>query len=80
MAYQITSMMEGVIERGTARKLRDLNAPIAGKLEQQIRIKMWFIGYTPDLVIGVYVGYDKPKTLDTSKPAQVLLFQYLKVL
>ena len=40
LAYQITSMMEGVIERGTARKLRDLNVPIAGKPGQQIRIKM----------------------------------------
>ena len=64
LAYQITSMMEGVIERGTARKLRDLNAPIAGKTGTTNQNKdAWFIGYTPDLVIGVYVGYDKPKTL-----------------
>ena len=64
LAYQITSMMEGVIERGTARKLRDLNVPIAGKTGTTNQNKdAWFIGYTPDLVIGVYVGYDKPKTL-----------------
>tara|TARA_E500000178_G_scaffold93499_1_gene92463 strand:- start:1852 stop:2298 length:447 start_codon:yes stop_codon:yes gene_type:complete len=56
--------MEGVIERGTARKLRDLNVPIAGKTGTTNQNKdAWFIGYTPDLVIGVYVGYDKPKTL-----------------
>ena len=64
LAYQITSMMEGVIERGTARKLRDLNVPIAGKTGTTNENKdAWFIGYTPDLVIGVYVGYDKPKNL-----------------
>jgi len=63
-AYQITSMMQGVIERGTARKLKDLNVPIAGKTGTTNQNKdAWFIGYTPDLVIGVYVGYDKPKTL-----------------
>ncbi len=64
LAYQITSMMEGVIERGTAKKLKDLNVPIAGKTGTTNQNKdAWFIGYTPDLVIGVYVGYDKPKSL-----------------
>ena len=64
LAYQITSMMEGVIERGTARKLKDLNVPIAGKTGTTNNNKdAWFIGYTPDLVIGVYVGYDQPKSL-----------------
>ena len=64
LAYQITSMMEGVIERGTAIKLKDLNVPIAGKTGTTNQNKdAWFIGYTPDLVIGVYVGYDKPKSL-----------------
>jgi len=64
LAYQITSMMEGVIERGTAKKLKDLNVPIAGKTGTTNKNKdAWFIGYTPDLVIGVYVGYDEPKSL-----------------
>ena len=64
IAYQITSMMEGVIQRGTAKKLKDLNTPIAGKTGTTNDNKdAWFIGYTPDLVIGVYVGYDKPRTL-----------------
>jgi len=64
LAYQITSMMEGVIERGTAKKLKDLNVPIAGKTGTTNKNKdAWFIGYTPDLVIGVYVGYDQPKSL-----------------
>ena len=64
LAYQITSMMEGVIERGTAKKLIDLDVPIAGKTGTTNQNKdAWFIGYTPDLVIGVYVGFDQPKSL-----------------
>ena len=64
LAYQITSMMEGVIQRGTAKKLKELDVPIAGKTGTTNQNKdAWFIGYTPDLVIGVYVGYDQPKTL-----------------
>ena len=62
--YQITSMMEGVIKRGTAKKLKDLNVPIAGKTGTTNQNKdAWFIGYTPDLVIGIYVGYDQPRSL-----------------
>ncbi len=62
--YQITSMMEGVIKRGTAKKLIDLDIPIAGKTGTTNQNKdAWFVGYTPDLVIGVYVGYDQPKSL-----------------
>ena len=64
LAYQITSMMEGVIKRGTAKKLQDLGVPIAGKTGTTNENKdAWFIGFTPDLVIGVYVGYDQPKSL-----------------
>ena len=64
LSYQITSMMEGVIKRGTAKRLKDLNVPIAGKTGTTNKNKdAWFIGYTPDLVIGVYVGYDQPKSL-----------------
>ena len=64
LAYQITSMMEGVIKRGTAKNLKDLNVPIAGKTGTTNQNKdAWFIGYTPDLVIGVYVGFDQPKSL-----------------
>ena len=64
LSYQITSMMEGVIKRGTAKTLKELNVPIAGKTGTTNKNKdAWFIGYTPDLVIGVYVGYDQPKSL-----------------
>ncbi|MDA9621030.1 PBP1A family penicillin-binding protein [Pelagibacteraceae bacterium] len=64
IAYQITSMMEGVIQRGTARSLKDLNIPLAGKTGTTNDNKdAWFIGYSPDLVVGVYVGHDTPKNL-----------------
>lgn len=63
-AYQITSMMEGVVLRGTATSLRDLNRPIAGKTGTSNDSRdTWFVGYTPNLVIGLYMGYDKPSTL-----------------
>jgi len=81
LAYQITSMMEGVIQRGTAKNLKDLNVPIAGKTGTTNQNKdAWFIGYTPDLVIGVYVGYDQPKTLgykQTGSSVAVPIFKNL---
>jgi len=63
-AYQITSMMEGVVQRGTARELKKLGRPVAGKTGTTNDSRdAWFIGYTPDLVVGVYVGYDKPRSM-----------------
>ena len=63
-AYQMTSMLEGVVKRGTGRKLKDLNLDIAGKTGTTNKnMDTWFIGYTSKLVVGVYVGLDEPKTL-----------------
>ena len=60
-AYQAISIMEGVVQRGTATKLKVLERPIAGKTGTTNDEKdAWFIGYTPDLVVGVYVGFDNP--------------------
>ena len=60
-AYQITSMMEGVVQRGTATRVRELGVPIAGKTGTTNDEKdVWFVGFTPDLVTGVYLGYDNP--------------------
>ena len=54
----------GVIKRGTGRKLRDLNLPLAGKTGTTNKnMDAWFLGFTSKLVIGVYVGFDEPKTL-----------------
>ena len=63
-AYQITSILEGATKRGTAKKLRDLNLDIAGKTGTTNKnTDTWFIGFTSDLVVGVYIGYDEPRTL-----------------
>jgi penicillin-binding protein 1A len=63
-AYQITSMMEGVVQGGTAMVMRDVGKPIAGKTGTTNDEKdVWFIGFSPDLVVGLYLGYDKPRSL-----------------
>jgi penicillin-binding protein 1A len=63
-AYQITSMMEGVVQRGTATIIREVGKPIAGKTGTTNDEKdAWFIGFSPEMVVGVYVGYDKPRHL-----------------
>ena len=78
-AHQITSMMEGVVQRGTGRKLRNLNLPIAGKTGTTNKnMDAWFLGYTSKLVIGVYVGFDEPKSLgkyETGAKAALPIFK-----
>ncbi len=78
-AYQVTSMMEGVIKRGTGKKLRNLNLPLAGKTGTTNKnMDAWFLGYTSKLVIGVYVGFDEPKSLgryETGAKAALPIFK-----
>ncbi len=64
-AYQITSMLEGVVQRGTARKAFDgFDVPIAGKTGTTNDEKdAWFVGFAPDLAVGVYIGYDNPRPM-----------------
>jgi penicillin-binding protein 1A len=63
-AYQATSIMEGVVQRGTATKLKVLERPIAGKTGTTNDEKdAWFIGFTPDLAVGVYIGFDNPSPM-----------------
>ncbi len=63
-AYQITSLLEGVVKRGTGKKLRDLNLNLAGKTgTTNENTDAWFIGFTSNLVVGVYVGMDNPQSL-----------------
>jgi penicillin-binding protein 1A len=62
--YQITSILEGVVQRGTGVLLKDLGRPVAGKTGTTNDSKdTWFIGFTPDLVVGVYIGFDEPKPM-----------------
>ena len=63
-AYQLTSMLEGVIKRGTGKGLKNLNLNIAGKTgTTNDNTDAWFVGFTSNLVVGVYVGFDDPKSL-----------------
>ena len=63
-AYQITSMLEGVVQRGTATVVREVGKPVAGKTGTTNDEKdAWFIGYTPEITVGAYIGFDKPRHL-----------------
>jgi penicillin-binding protein 1A len=63
-AFQMVHIMEGVIQRGTAVVLRDLNRPLFGKTGTTSGpTNVWFVGGTPDIVAGVYLGYDQPRSL-----------------
>jgi penicillin-binding protein 1A len=63
-AYQMVHILEGVVQRGTAQVLRDLNRPLFGKTGTTTGpTNVWFIGGSADLVAGVYMGFDKPRPM-----------------
>ena len=63
-AYQMVSMLEGVVERGTAKDALEIGKPLAGKTGTTNDNKdTWFVGFSPDLVVAVWVGFDQPKSL-----------------
>lgn len=63
-AYQMVSMLEGVVQRGTGIRLRDLGKPVAGKTgTSNDSFDTWFMGFSPDLAVGVFVGYDTPRDM-----------------
>ena len=78
-AYQMVSILNGAVERGTAKKLRSLKLPVAGKTgTTNDNFDAWFIGFTSNLVIGVYIGYDNPRTLgkyETGSKAALPIFK-----
>ncbi len=79
-AYQITSILEGVIKRGTGKRLKDLKLDIAGKTGTTNKnTDTWFVGFTSKLVIGAYVGMDDPKPLgryETGAKTAMPIFKY----
>tara|TARA_B100000674_G_scaffold492614_1_gene512985 strand:- start:831 stop:3167 length:2337 start_codon:yes stop_codon:yes gene_type:complete len=82
-AYQITSMLKGVVERGTGKALRNLKLELAGKTGTTNKnTDTWFIGFTSNLVVGVYIGYDNPKSLGKfetgSKTAMPVFKEFIK--
>ena len=78
-AYQMTSILSGAVERGTAKKLKTLKVPIAGKTgTTNDNYDAWFIGFSSNLIIGVYIGFDNPKTLgkyETGSKAALPVFK-----
>ncbi len=71
----MTSIMEGVVQRGTGTKVKDIlpGVPVAGKTGTTNEEKdAWFIGYTADLVVGVFIGYDTPKPMGKGKTGGAL--------
>ena len=63
-AYQMVSMLEGVVARGTATSAQRIGKPIAGKTGTTNDARdAWFVGFSPDLAVGVYVGFDRPRNL-----------------
>lgn len=63
-AYQTVHMLEGVVQRGTAVRLRDLGVPLFGKTGTTSGPKdVWFVGGTPDVIAGVYIGFDQPRNM-----------------
>lgn len=63
-AYQMVSILEGVVQRGTGVKIKSLNRPLAGKTGTTNESKdTWFIGFSPDLVVGVFAGFDDPRSM-----------------
>jgi len=79
-AYQMTSILEGVVQRGTGKKLKSLNLDIGGKTgTTNNNTDTWFIGFTSDLVVGVYVGLDNPQPLgknETGAKTALPIFKY----
>ena len=79
-AYQMASILEGVIKRGTGKKLKNLNFNIGGKTGTTNKnTDTWFIGFTSNLVIGVYVGFDNPQPLgknETGAKTALPIFKY----
>ena len=63
-AYQVTSMMEGVVQRGTATRIKAVGKPMAGKTGTTNDYKdAWFVGFGPDLAVGVFIGFDQPRRM-----------------
>ncbi len=79
VSYQMVNILKGVVERGTGKKLKKLKLELAGKTgTTNENLDAWFIGFTPELLVGVYVGFDEPSTLgkkETGSKAALPVFE-----
>jgi len=78
-AYQIVSMLEGVVQRGTGRRIKAVGKPLGGKTgTTNNSFDTWFVGFSPDLAVGVFAGFDKPRSLgrrETGSSVAVPIFR-----
>jgi penicillin-binding protein 1A len=78
-AYQMVSILEGGVQRGTGVRLRNIGFPVAGKTGTTNNSKdAWFLGVTPDLVFGAYVGFDQPKSLGKKETGSSVALPIIK--
>ena len=77
-AYQMVSILEGVVQRGTGGRLKSINKHLAGKTGTTNKSQdAWFVGFSPDLVVAVYIGFDEPRNMgrrETGASASQALF------
>lgn len=67
-AYQMVSILQGAVERGTGRRVASVGKPLAGKTgTSNDSFDTWFLGFSPDLAVGVFVGFDEPRTLGSNE-------------
>jgi penicillin-binding protein 1A len=81
-AYQMVLLLEGVVERGTAEAAKVLGRPLAGKTGTTNDAKdAWFVGFSPDLVLGVWLGYDQPRSMgDRQTGASLALPPWIEIM
>ena len=78
-AYQMVSMLQGVVERGTGVRIRELGRPLAGKTgTSNDFVDTWFVGFSPDLAVGVFVGFDQPRTLGSGETGSAVCVPIFK--
>jgi len=82
LAFQMVNLLQGVVERGTGVRARSIEKPLAGKTGTSDDSRdAWFVGFTPDLVVGVYVGFDQPKSLgDDEQGASAALPVFVEIM
>lgn len=77
--YQIVSMLEGVVQRGTGARLREIGKPLAGKTgTTNDAMDAWFVGFSPDLAVGVFVGYDQPRSMGDHESGSTIAVPIVK--
>jgi len=71
--YQVVSMLEGAVQRGTGARLREIGKPLAGKTgTTNDSMDAWFVGFSPDLAVGIFVGYDQPRPMGDNESGSTI--------